>query len=38
MATTRRPSFVTLGWQTWAFVVVVLTIMLASGALLMFGR
>ncbi len=37
MATTRRPTFVTLGWQTWSFVVVVLVLMLASGAFLLFG-
>jgi hypothetical protein len=37
MATTRRLPFVTLGWQTWSFVVVVLVIMLAGAAYVMLG-
>jgi len=32
MVTTRRMPIVTLGWQTWSFVVVVIVIALAAAA------
>ena len=35
MTETRRPSFVTLGWQSWALVVIVLVIVLTAAAYLM---
>jgi hypothetical protein len=38
MVTNRQLSFVTLGWQTWSFVVVVLVIALAGAAYLMLVR
>jgi hypothetical protein len=37
MAAARRLPFATLGWQTWSFIVVVLVIMLASAAFVMFS-
>ena len=37
MATTRRLPLVTLGWQSWALVVIVLVIMLPAGVFLLFG-
>jgi hypothetical protein len=36
MAATRRPAFVTLGWQVWALVVVVLVIALAAATYVAF--
>jgi hypothetical protein len=36
MAATRRPPFATLGWQTWAFIVVVLVIALGAAAYIAF--
>jgi hypothetical protein len=35
MATTGRLPFVTLGWQAWAFVVIVIVIALAGAAYVM---
>lgn len=37
MANTRRLQFVTLGWQSWSIVVVVLVIMLTAAAYLLLG-
>lgn len=37
MATPRRLPLITLGWQTWSIVVVVLAFLLAAGAYLMLG-
>ena len=37
MATPRRLPLITLGWQTWSIVVVVLTFLLAAGAYLLLG-
>jgi hypothetical protein len=37
MAATRRLPLITLGWQTWSIVVVVLAFLLAAGAYLLLG-
>ena len=37
MTEVRRPPFVTLGWQSWSIVVIVLVIALTAAAYLMFG-
>lgn len=37
MANTRRLPLVTLGWQSWSLVVVVLVIVLTAAAYLMLG-
>ena len=37
MATPRRLPLVTLGWQTWSVLAVVLAFLLAAGAYLMLG-
>lgn len=37
MGTTRRMPLVTLGWQLWSLVVIVLVIMLTAAAYLLLG-
>lgn len=37
MATTKRLPIVTLGWQSWSLVVIVLVIVLTAAAYLMLG-
>jgi hypothetical protein len=37
MTETRRLSFVTLGWQSWSMVVIVLVIALTAAVFLMWG-
>jgi hypothetical protein len=37
MATTRKMPLITLGWQTWSILVVVLAFLLAAGAYLLVG-
>jgi hypothetical protein len=37
MARTGRLPFVTLGWQTWSLLVIVLVIMLTAGVFLLLG-
>jgi hypothetical protein len=37
MAKTGRLPLVTLGWQSWAFVVIVLVIVLTAAAYLLLG-
>lgn len=37
MATTRRLRLVTLGWQTWSVLAVVLACVLLVGAYVMLG-
>ncbi len=37
MANTRRLPLVTLGWQSWSMVVIVLVILLATAASLLLG-
>ena len=37
MAKTQRLPLVTLGWQNWSIVVIVLVIMLTAAAYLLFG-
>jgi hypothetical protein len=37
MTETRRPSFVTLGWQNWSMVVIVLVIALTAAVVLLWG-
>jgi hypothetical protein len=37
MTATNRLPLITLGWQTWSILVVVLTLMLAAAAYLLLG-
>ena len=37
MSNTRRSLLVTLGWQSWSLVVIVLVIMLTAAAYLLVG-
>ncbi len=37
MPTTNRSQLITLSWQTWSILAVVLVLMLASAAFLLFG-
>ena len=37
MTEMKRPPFVTLGWQSWSIVVIVLVIALTAAAYLLFG-
>jgi hypothetical protein len=37
MANTKRLPLVTLGWQNWSIVVIVLVIMLTAAAYLLLG-
>jgi hypothetical protein len=37
MTQTRQPPLVTLGWQSWSLVVIVLVIGLIAAAYLMFA-
>jgi len=37
MSNTTRSSLVTLGWQNWSLVVIVLVIMLTAAAYLLLG-
>jgi hypothetical protein len=37
MANTRRLPLVTLGWQSWSIVVIVLVIMLTAAAYMLLG-
>jgi hypothetical protein len=37
MTDTRRPPMVTLGWQSWSIVVIVLVIALTAAVYLMWG-
>jgi hypothetical protein len=37
MAASHDVRFVTLGWQAWAFVAVVLTLVLLAAAFVLFG-
>jgi len=37
MSHTKRFPLVTLGWQSWSLVVIVLVIMLTAAAYLLFG-
>jgi hypothetical protein len=37
MTETRRAPLVTLGWQSWALVVIVLVIVLTAAVYLMLG-
>jgi hypothetical protein len=37
MANTKRLPLVTLGWQSWSIVVIVLVIMLTAAAYLLLG-
>jgi hypothetical protein len=37
MSNTRRSVLVTLGWQSWSLVVIVLVIMLTAAAYLLVG-
>jgi hypothetical protein len=37
MTETKRPPFVTLGWQTWSIVVIVLVIALTAAAFMLSG-
>ena len=37
MAITKRLPLVTLGWQSWSIVVIVLVIMLIAAAYLLLG-
>jgi hypothetical protein len=37
MTETKRPPFMTLGWQSWSVVVIVLVIALTAAVFLMLG-
>jgi len=37
MANTRRSALVTLGWQSWSLIVIVLVIVLTAAAYLLLG-
>ena len=37
MTRTSRPPYVTLGWQSWSLVVIVLVIVLSVAAYVMLG-
>lgn len=37
MTETNRPPFVTLGWQSWSIVVIVLVIVLTAAAYPLWG-
>jgi hypothetical protein len=37
MTEAKRPPFVTLGWQSWSIVVIVLVIALTAAAFMLFG-
>jgi hypothetical protein len=37
MSTTNRSPLITLGWQTWSVLAVVLAFMLVAGAYLLLG-
>ena len=37
MTEAKRPPFVTLGWQSWSVVVIVLVIALTAAAFMLFG-
>lgn len=37
MTDVKRPPFVSLGWQSWSIVVIVLVIALTAAVFLMFG-
>ena len=37
MTETKQPPFVTLGWQSWSIVVIVLVIVLTAAVYLLWG-
>ena len=37
MTEAKRPPLVTLGWQSWSVVVIVLVIALTAAAFMLFG-